>query len=105
MSALPALSTPAVGDPAALARLAVEALRLELDTYPKPGLVSRIDAGSHDDMDAATFEASAAALEPYFAALATLPAAQRDAVEAFVAAVRQEAAARRVATRDNGSRR
>ncbi|WP_082552296.1 triphosphoribosyl-dephospho-CoA synthase MdcB [Methylobacterium sp. Leaf456] len=70
MNALPALPTPVVGDPAALARLAVEALRLELDTYPKPGLVSRIDSGSHDDMDAATFEASAAALEPYFADLA-----------------------------------
>ncbi|WP_342148043.1 triphosphoribosyl-dephospho-CoA synthase MdcB [Methylorubrum sp. SB2] len=70
MSALPARPTPAVGDPAALARLAVEALRLELDTYPKPGLVSRIDSGSHDDMDAATFEASAAALKPHFAALA-----------------------------------
>ncbi len=54
----------------ALARRAVEALRLELDTYPKPGLVSHIDSGSHTDMDAATFTASAAALEPYFAELA-----------------------------------
>lgn len=42
---------------------------------------------------------------PYFAALATVSTAHREAVEAFVAAVRQEAAARRVATRDNGSRR
>ena len=37
-----------------LAALAVAALRLELDTYPKPGLVSRVDSGSHADMDAAT---------------------------------------------------
>ncbi len=70
MSARPVRLAPAIGDPAALARLAVEALRLELDTYPKPGLVSRIDSGSHDDMEAATFDASAAALEPYFADLA-----------------------------------
>jgi triphosphoribosyl-dephospho-CoA synthase len=75
MSALPALPIPTVGDPAALARLAVEALRLELDTYPKPGLVSRVDGGSHADMDAATFGASAAALEPHFAALARAGAA------------------------------
>jgi len=54
----------------AIARRAAEALRLELDTYPKPGLVSRIDSGSHADMDAATFAASAAALEPWFAELA-----------------------------------
>ncbi|MEA1833979.1 triphosphoribosyl-dephospho-CoA synthase MdcB [Methylobacterium durans] len=55
---------------AAIGRLAVEALRLELETYPKPGLVSHVDSGSHADMEAATFRASAAALEPWFAALA-----------------------------------
>lgn len=70
MSALPAHPEPALCDPAALARFAVESLRLELDTYPKPGLVSPVDSGSHTDMDAATFAASAAALEPHFAALA-----------------------------------
>ncbi|AWN35925.1 triphosphoribosyl-dephospho-CoA synthase MdcB [Methylobacterium radiodurans] len=63
---------------ASLAARAVAALRLELDTYPKPGLVSRIDSGSHVDMDAATFAASAAALEPHFAALARAGAAGRD---------------------------
>lgn len=70
MSAVLAPTATAPCDAPALARLAVEGLRLELDTYPKPGLVSRIDSGSHDDTDAATFEASAAALEPHFAALA-----------------------------------
>nr|WP_245516507.1 MULTISPECIES: triphosphoribosyl-dephospho-CoA synthase [Methylobacterium] len=58
-----------------MGRLAVEALRLELETYPKPGLVSLVDSGSHADMDAATFRASAAALEPWFAALARAGAA------------------------------
>ena len=60
-----------------IARHAVEALRAELRTYPKPGLVSHVDSGSHDDMDASTFEASAAALEPYFAKLAQAGAEQR----------------------------
>lgn len=71
MSAALAWHLPSSGcDAAGIARLAVAALRLELDTYPKPGLVSRIDSGSHADMDASTFEASAAALEPYFEELA-----------------------------------
>jgi triphosphoribosyl-dephospho-CoA synthase len=48
---------------------AAECLLLELETWPKPGLVSHIDRGSHDDMDAGTFRTSAAVLEPYFQAL------------------------------------
>ena len=59
----------------AIARLAVTCLRLELETYPKPGLVSHVDCGSHPDMNAATFRASAAALEPFFADLARAGAA------------------------------
>lgn len=55
--------------------LAAECLRLELETYPKPGLVSHVDAGSHADMDAATFRASATVLRPYFADLARAGAA------------------------------
>ena len=66
---------PVACDAPGLAARAVAALRGELDTYPKPGLVSRVDSGSHDDMDAATFEASATALEPYFAELARAGAA------------------------------
>ena len=50
--------------------MAVGCLLQELETWPKPGLVSHVDCGSHDDMDADTFRASATALEPYFAALA-----------------------------------
>ncbi|HEX7816450.1 triphosphoribosyl-dephospho-CoA synthase MdcB [Dyella sp.] len=53
-----------------IGRCAADSLRQELETYPKPGLVSHVDRGSHDDMDAATFHASANALEPYFVELA-----------------------------------
>lgn len=57
-------------DCAAIAARAARCLLLELETWPKPGLVSHIDSGSHADMDADTFRASAAAIEPYFRALA-----------------------------------
>ncbi|CAA2106724.1 2-(5''-triphosphoribosyl)-3'-dephosphocoenzyme-A synthase [Methylobacterium bullatum] len=53
-----------------IAGLAAESLRRELETYPKPGLVSHVDSGSHADMDAGTFRRSAEALEPFFGALA-----------------------------------
>ena len=46
------------------------ALREELATYPKPGLVSHLDSGSHDDMDAGHFQAAMAALNASFLALA-----------------------------------
>ena len=55
---------------ARVAALATAALLAELETWPKPGLVSHVDAGSHTDMDAGTFRASAAALQPFFAELA-----------------------------------
>ncbi len=58
----------------AFERLAAEAqhaLRLEVETFPKPGLVSHRDSGSHTDMDASTFHASSAALGPFFAELAS----------------------------------
>jgi triphosphoribosyl-dephospho-CoA synthase len=52
---------------AQIAALAEHSLRLEIETWPKPGLVSHIDAGSHSDMDARTFYLSATALCPFFA--------------------------------------
>lgn len=72
MTALAPLRWPdRLDDPSPrIAGIAVEALRLELETYPKPGLVSHVDSGSHADMDAGTFRRSAAALEPFFGALA-----------------------------------
>ncbi|MCQ8242473.1 triphosphoribosyl-dephospho-CoA synthase MdcB [Rhizosaccharibacter radicis] len=53
-----------------IGELAHRALLLELRCFPKPGLVSHIDSGSHQDMDAACFEASAAAIRPFLSALA-----------------------------------
>jgi triphosphoribosyl-dephospho-CoA synthase len=49
-----------------VADLAKSALLAELETWPKPGLVSHMDSGSHADMDASTFEASAAAITPFY---------------------------------------
>jgi triphosphoribosyl-dephospho-CoA synthase len=49
---------------------AARCLVMELETWPKPGLVSHIDSGSHDDMDAGTFRRSAAAIKPYFQRIA-----------------------------------
>src|SRR5271169_796091 len=52
-----------------IADRAVEALLAELAAWPKPGLVSYVDPGSHEDMDAALLEASALSLHPFFAEL------------------------------------
>jgi triphosphoribosyl-dephospho-CoA synthase len=67
---LAALPASEVVDGETVAAVAIDCLLLELETWPKPGLVSHVDCGSHDDMDADTFRASAVAIEPYFAALA-----------------------------------
>lgn len=53
-----------------LARLAVRSLYAELVLYPKPGLVSLVDNGSHEDMNAATFLRSMFALRRYFVDIA-----------------------------------
>ncbi len=57
-------------DSGAIAASAARCLLLELETWPKPGLVSHVDNGSHDDMDADTFRRSARAIEPHFNDLA-----------------------------------
>lgn len=49
-----------------LASIAKEALHNELLTYPKPGLVSMVDSGSHTDMDHTTYIASINSLDSYF---------------------------------------
>jgi len=49
-----------------VARLAVRSLHAELCLYPKPGLVTPVDSGSHDDMDAGTFMRSMFSLRHYF---------------------------------------
>lgn len=53
-----------------IATTALWALLAELAAWPKPGLVSHIDNGSHHDMDAAMLERSAVTLRPFFAELA-----------------------------------
>jgi len=56
-------------DCAAIAASAVKCLLLELETWPKPGLVSHVDSGSHHDMNAETFRRSAEAIAPHLRAL------------------------------------
>ncbi|MFM0308616.1 triphosphoribosyl-dephospho-CoA synthase [Paraburkholderia sp. RL17-383-BIF-A] len=55
---------------AQLARYAVTALIDEAQLTPKPALVDRRGSGAHRDLDLATMQRSANALEPTFAALA-----------------------------------
>jgi triphosphoribosyl-dephospho-CoA synthase len=61
-----------------IADRAVFALLHELATWPKPGLVSYVDSGSHTDMDADMMQSSAEALRPFFSELAV---AGRDGAE------------------------
>lgn len=56
--------------PYLVADLAERALRLELDTTPKPGLVDRRDNGAHKDMDYALMSKSISALRPCLTRLA-----------------------------------
>ncbi|WP_025038800.1 triphosphoribosyl-dephospho-CoA synthase MdcB [Bradyrhizobium sp. DOA9] len=53
-------------DAAQLGHLASLCLKLEVETYPKPGLVSHIDNGAHRDMDGALLCLSAEILMPFF---------------------------------------
>jgi triphosphoribosyl-dephospho-CoA synthase len=59
-------------DPQTIGRAATLALYDELALTPKPGLVTLIDNGSHNDMDAQTFMRSLFALRGYFVRIATL---------------------------------
>ncbi len=61
-----------------IGQMAADALLAELDTWPKPGLVSPLDNGSHDDMDYGTFLRSIAALRPFYTELAVAGSADAD---------------------------
>ncbi len=61
-----------------IARNALRALLYEVSTTPKPGLVDRINNGSHKDMDFFTFLDSSAALAPYFKKCALIGMDTRD---------------------------
>jgi triphosphoribosyl-dephospho-CoA synthase len=65
-----AAARPAPLRAGAVGACALAALREELETWPKPGLVSPGDPGAHGDMDAATFSAAIGALRGYFRAVA-----------------------------------
>lgn len=67
--------------PYLVADLAERALRLELDTTPKPGLVDRQDNGAHKDMDYALMTKSISALRPYLTRLAVESAKDIDPVK------------------------
>ena len=65
------ISIPPQASAAAASRVALAALRAlhaELCLFPKPGLVSKIDNGSHHDMHPALFVKSLFSLRHYFAA-------------------------------------
>jgi triphosphoribosyl-dephospho-CoA synthase len=53
-----------------IGRYALQSLHQELAAYPKPGLVSPVDSGSHKDMDAALFFRSLFSLRKYFCDIA-----------------------------------
>lgn len=57
----------ALADSNRIAALAVQSLKDEVNTTPKPGLVDRRNNGSHVDMNLELFLLSAEALKPYFA--------------------------------------
>ena len=61
---------PETTRPYLLADLAAQALRLELDTPLKPGLVGPDGPGAHSDMDYALMQRSIAALRPWFGRMA-----------------------------------
>lgn len=58
--------------PDVIGRQAIHALYREVALYPKPGLVSPRDNGSHTDMDFSTFIRSLHALRGYFPAITRL---------------------------------
>lgn len=70
--ALAARLVPPTTVPYIVAHLATRALKAELNTTPKPGLVDTHDSGAHRDMDHAMMMRSIRALHPYFVQLATL---------------------------------
>lgn len=58
--------------PFLLSYLAVQSIKTELDTTPKPGLVDKADNGAHSDMDYNLMLKSILSLHPYFTELSCL---------------------------------
>lgn len=84
--------SPETTYPYLLAALAERALRMELDTPLKPGLVCPDSPGAHKDMDYNTMERGISAIRPFFPAMAMAPSADElrrlgiEAEEAMMAA-------------------
>lgn len=81
---------PALAD--RTAALAHRAMLDELETWPKPGLVSLVDAGSHRDMDARTLRLSATAVRPFLAQMVTAGARHADMATLRTIGIAAEAA-------------
>lgn len=77
--------------PQAVGVRAVQSLHQELATYPKPGLVSPVDNGSHQDMDAALFFRSLFSLRGYFCNVASAGMRGADFAELKALAISAEA--------------
>jgi triphosphoribosyl-dephospho-CoA synthase len=77
-----------------IGRLATRSLVQEVETWPKPGLVSHRDNGAHRDMDADMLCRSAHVLEPWFVALAQAGADGADMGRLRVLGMKAEAAMR-----------
>lgn len=92
--ASPAPQRFAPSDPTAPAQaldaLCRAALKCEIDAWPKPGLVSPVDSGSHRDMNYATFVVSIAALNGYFAQIADAGARNAEYGELQIIAIAAE---------------
>src|SRR5574337_815541 len=71
LPALRPLSRPEPFTPEALDAACCAALKREADAWPKPGLVTPVDSGSHRDMNYASFVDSIGALAGYFAEVST----------------------------------
>ncbi|QID19566.1 triphosphoribosyl-dephospho-CoA synthase MdcB [Nitrogeniibacter mangrovi] len=83
--------TAPVLSPAALDAACCAALKHEADAWPKPGLVTPVDPGSHRDMNYASFVDSIAALRGYFAEIAEAGARGARYAELQVIAIAAEA--------------
>ena len=78
--------------PYMIADLAERALKMELETTPKPGLVDKLDNGAHKDMDYALMSASVSALRLYLTRIAVRSAKDIDVAEIKAAGIEAEEA-------------
>ncbi len=83
---------PETSIPYLVADQAENALRSELDTTPKPGLVDKADNGAHKDMDYRIMSAGISALRPWFVRIAVESAHHLDSERVRLAGIEAEKA-------------